>query len=242
MNERKAASEIGLRDVWQRRAKGRKHASCSDAGTDYDWSARSVRGATGGTSKMKLFAFAVRRRSVAPAAGATSDAAQRFGAREDVAADQPVARRQDASPSSRRHRGAASAVYVVAIDGSTPKPIMASSRRSRTSCSSCRLVDQRPAGVQHLHDRAGRQRHPGLYAARRDRRRRQEHEAAERPHESSRALGVAQNGGKVIDWLGDDAGGAVLMTRVYIPESNHRHASGEFTRRVRRRPRRDAAR
>lgn len=36
--------------------------------------------------------------------------------------------------------------------------------------------------------------------------------------DSSRALGVVQNGGSIIDWLGE-GGGEVLMTRAYVPES-----------------------
>jgi len=39
---------------------------------------------------------------------------------------------------------------------------------------------------------------------------------------SSDALGVARGGGNVIDWLGDD-GGAVLMTRTYVPQESVGH-------------------
>lgn len=37
--------------------------------------------------------------------------------------------------------------------------------------------------------------------------------------QSDRALGVAYDGGAIIDWLGDGAGGKVLMTRYFVPES-----------------------
>ena len=48
------------------------------------------------------------------------------------------------------------------------------------------------------------------------------------PTGNSRSLGFAVNGGQVIDWLGDDAGGKVLMTRVFVPENtiNTHLASG----------------
>jgi dienelactone hydrolase len=36
--------------------------------------------------------------------------------------------------------------------------------------------------------------------------------------DSSNALTISQNGGSVIDWLGDDANGSVLMTHDYTPE------------------------
>jgi dipeptidyl aminopeptidase/acylaminoacyl peptidase len=35
---------------------------------------------------------------------------------------------------------------------------------------------------------------------------------------SSRALGVSQSGGSLIDWQGDPSGGSVLMTRIHVPE------------------------
>lgn len=38
--------------------------------------------------------------------------------------------------------------------------------------------------------------------------------------QSDRALDVAQNGGSIIDWLGDDAGGNLLMTRTFVPEDS----------------------
>lgn len=37
---------------------------------------------------------------------------------------------------------------------------------------------------------------------------------------SWRALGFNQNGGSPIDWLGDEAGGKVLMTRNFVPEND----------------------
>ncbi len=40
------------------------------------------------------------------------------------------------------------------------------------------------------------------------------------PNTSSRALGVAQNGGTVIDWDVADKPGSILMTRSYIPETS----------------------
>lgn len=39
---------------------------------------------------------------------------------------------------------------------------------------------------------------------------------------SSAALGVARNGGELVDWLGDDSG-AVLMTNYYVPEASTGH-------------------
>jgi dipeptidyl aminopeptidase/acylaminoacyl peptidase len=152
---------------------------------------------------------------LAAPAHATSDAAQRFGAREDV---QQISLSPDGKSiafiAATQGRGAA--LYVVAIDGSTPKPIMASSGDPE-QLRSCRWSTNRRlvCGVYIIVTGGD---HPLAYTRLvtidSDGKNMKQLSAPQ----TARALDVAQDGGKVIDWLGDDAGGTVLMTRVYIPE------------------------
>jgi dipeptidyl aminopeptidase/acylaminoacyl peptidase len=157
--------------------------------------------------------------SAGAANGAENPAAKAFGARETVqqaslspdglsiALVRPLAESQ------------ATALYVARLDGaSQPKPILGSSGRpdrlrdcnwvsnTRLVCGIFMLVTQ--GGVQVGYTR--------LVAVNADGSKAQELSA----RSNRAALGYRQDGGEIIDWLADDASGAVLMTRAYLPEAS----------------------
>jgi dipeptidyl aminopeptidase/acylaminoacyl peptidase len=153
------------------------------------------------------------------AAGAEENAAAKaFGARETVqqaslspdgqwiALVQPLAESQ------------ATALYVARLDGaSAPKPILGSTGRPDRlrACnwvSNTRLVCGISMTVTQDGMKVGYSR---LVAINADGGKAQELSA----RSQGAALGYRQDGGEIIDWLADDAGGAVLMTRAYLPEA-----------------------
>ena len=150
-----------------------------------------------------------------PVAGATSEAAARFGAREEV---QQISLSPDGrtvaflQPSGAR----GTALFVVSVDGGTPKAITRSDgepdqlRHCRWS-TNARLVCSVYAVTQSGEGLLGITR---LFSMDSDGKNLKMLSAAD----SSRALGLALGGGDVIDWLGDEAGGSVLMARTYVPE------------------------
>jgi len=150
------------------------------------------------------------------AAGAPSEAAVHFGAREYV---QQISLSPDGrtvafiEPADAR----GSALFVVSVDGGTPKPIAHSDgepdrlrfcRWSTNTRLVCGLYGIAPSAQGLL----GFTR---LFAIDSDGKNLKMLSASE----STRALGVALGGGEVIDWLGDEAGGSVLMARTYVPEN-----------------------
>ena len=155
---------------------------------------------------------------VATTAHATSDAAQRFGAREDV-------QQISLSPDGTRvayigpvaKRGAS--LFVVSLDGSTPRSILSSSgdpdrlsycrwsTNARLVCGIRTIVTDATFGL------VGFTRLIGIDADGKNLK-------MISARDSSDALGFTNRGGNVIDWLADENSGAVLATRDYVPEES----------------------
>ncbi|GAA0332476.1 S9 family peptidase [Sphingomonas oligophenolica] len=149
-------------------------------------------------------------------AGATSDAAARFGARENI-------QQISLSPDGRNiafvqpagARGAA--LFIANVDGGTPKSIVYSSgepdrlqfcrwsTNTRLVCGTYTITQGGDGflGYTRLFSIDSDGKNMKMISA----------------PETSRALGAALGGGNVIDWLGDEAGGSVLMARTYVPEN-----------------------
>jgi len=152
------------------------------------------------------------------APSAANDAAARFGLREDI---QQISLSPDGKAIAFIQpvgaRGAA--LYVVNIDQGSPKPILTSTgdpdrlsycRWSTVSRLVCGIYMILPSDVGAL----GFTRLIGIDSDGKNLK-------IVSARDSQNALGYTNRGGSVIDWLGDDAGGAsgsVLMTRDYIPE------------------------
>jgi dienelactone hydrolase len=113
----------------------------------------------------------------------------------------------------------ASALYVARLDGtSEPKPILTSTGRPDRlrQCgwtSNTRLVCSISMSLMRDGMRLGYSR---LLAVNADGTKAQELSARSRGEE----LGYHQDGGEIIDWLANDASGAVLMTRAYVAEAS----------------------
>jgi dipeptidyl aminopeptidase/acylaminoacyl peptidase len=151
----------------------------------------------------------------APPAHAASEAAQRFGMREDI---QQISLSPDGKSVAyvAATAGRGMALFVARIDGSMPKPIVASngdpeqmrycrwSTNTRLICSIHIIVDKAGTllGYTRLIAIDADGKNMKLLSAR----------------NSDRALEVAQNGGSIIDWYGSETGGSVLMTRDYVPD------------------------
>ncbi|MEO5866110.1 MAG: hypothetical protein ABIS14_12120 [Sphingomonas sp.] len=146
---------------------------------------------------------------------ATSDAATRFGAREDI---EQISLSPDGTKVAYIEPSGARGAVVVVADAITgkSKPIARSSgepdrlKYCRWSTDT-RLV----CGIYLIEDGPGRTvGFTRLIALDADGKNLKMLSA----HDSSNALQTVYNGGAVIDWLGDDAGGNVLMTRNFVPE------------------------
>ena len=154
---------------------------------------------------------------VATAAQATSDAARRFGAREDV-------QQISLSPDGKRVAivsatpGRGMALMIASPDSGDIQTILRSSgdpdqvvgcnwaTSDRLTCRINMLVDD--GVVKTTYSR--------IIAVDADGKNIKLLES----HTSSRSLGVAQNTGSVIDWEASENDASVLMTQVYIPENN----------------------
>jgi len=152
---------------------------------------------------------------VAQPALATSDAAAKFGAREDV---QQISLSPGGTSIAYIQPTAArgATLFVVNMADPNPKPILHSSgnpdrlsycRWSTDTRLVCGIYMILPSDIGTIGftrliaiDSDGK--NLKLLSAR----------------DSANALGFTNRGGNVIDWLADDSGGAVLMTRDYIPE------------------------
>lgn len=146
---------------------------------------------------------------------AAKDAAAKFGVREDI---QQISLSPDGlnvafiQPSG----GRVATLFVVSVDGGTPKKILFSdgdpdrlqycrwSTNTRLVCNLRIIVEGGDGllGFTRLISVDSDGQNLKLLSA----------------PDSSRALDINQGGGDVIDWLGDEAGGSVLMTRNYVPE------------------------
>ncbi|MEO7691051.1 MAG: S9 family peptidase [Sphingomonas sp.] len=154
-----------------------------------------------------------------PAAAAedatAKDAAAKFGVRENI---QQISLSPDGlniafiAPSEAR----AATLYITSVDGGTPKKILFSkgdpdrlqycrwSTNTRLVCKIGMIIEGGDGllGFTRLISVDSDGQNLKLLSA----------------SDSSRALDINQSGGNVIDWLGDEAGGSVLMTRNYVPE------------------------
>lgn len=162
--------------------------------------------------------------AVAPA-HAASDAATRFGAREAV-------QQISLSPDGKRivvltadaKRGVKALIYTV--DGSAPPTALIASNGEKEQLNSCQWAsnDRLICGLSftqgRVRDMVGFDR---LVTISVDGKSAKVLSAAP----SVNALGVMQDGGRIIDWQGDASGSAVLMTRQYVPSvSTGSHIDG----------------
>ncbi|GGA51028.1 alpha/beta hydrolase family protein [Sphingomonas psychrolutea] len=151
----------------------------------------------------------------ATSAHAASDAATRFGAREEV-------RQIALSPDGKRFvalladakRGVGA--FVFTVDNATPAmPIVASNgeKEELQYCqwaSNDRLICSLGFVSGRVTDMVGYGRLIAIGADGKNAK-------ALSAHESGNALGIMQDGGHVIDWQGDATGNTVLMTRQFVP-------------------------
>ncbi|MDF7775872.1 S9 family peptidase [Sphingomonas sp. AOB5] len=152
-----------------------------------------------------------------PAAQAQGVDAKRFGAREAV-------RQIALSPDGARvvfiapGPGASSIAYVADVqNGAAPRSILSADGKPEKLQRCSWASNQRVVclATTYMREEAGLVRYSRLITV--------DASGADMKllsaRTSSRALGVAQNGGQVIDWL-PDADGNVLMTRVFVPEAD----------------------
>lgn len=164
---------------------------------------------------------------VAPSAEAASDAATRFGAREDV-------QQISISPDGKRvafvqaAAGAGSVLVVAPLDGGPLQSALRTSgdpekltgcrwaTENRLTCTVYLILDNgdQKLGYSRVVAVDADGKNLKLLSAR----------------TSSRSLFAVQNGGSVIDWQSGQGDGSVLMTQDYVPEvgvGNHRAANME---------------
>ncbi len=150
-------------------------------------------------------------------AHAASDAATRFGAREAV-------RQISLSPDGKQvafisaTAGRGTALFVVSVTEGVPKAILRStgnpdqlqwchwSTEARLVCGIYMILKNADGPIEFTRliaiDATGQ--NLKLLSAR----------------DSTKALGIANLGGSIIDWTGNGTGGSVLMTRDYVPEQS----------------------
>jgi acetyl esterase/lipase len=148
---------------------------------------------------------------------AASDTAARFGVREDI---QQISLSPDGKTIAFIEQAGArgAVVFTVPTAGGTPKPI-ARSTGDPDRLQSCRWATNTRlvCNIYFIADTDGRfYGFTRLLAMDSDGKNIKQLSAPE----SNDALGTILGGGGVIDWLGGDAGGSVMMTRVYVPDQS----------------------
>nr|WP_277923318.1 S9 family peptidase [Sphingomonas sp. CARO-RG-8B-R24-01] len=156
---------------------------------------------------------------------AASDAARKFGAREEV-------QQVSLSPDGKRFvallsdakRGVRALVFT--IDGSAPPAALLASSGEKEQVDYCewansnRLICGVSVTTGRIRDMIGFDRLVTVGADGKDMK-------MLSVHDSFQALGIMQNGGHVIDWQGDPTGNSVLMTRQFVPTADTgTHISG----------------
>jgi dipeptidyl aminopeptidase/acylaminoacyl peptidase len=154
---------------------------------------------------------------VASAAQATSDAARRFGARADV-------QQVSLSPDGKRVAivsatpGRGMALMIASPDTGDIKTVLHSSG-DPDQLTSCRWATSNRLTCQiamYVDDGLHKMTYTRMIAVDADG---QNIKMLEN-RTTSRSMGVAVDGGRVIDWEGSQNDASVLMTQVYIPENN----------------------